>query len=410
MLPAKALFYALLVLLLTSILSGSLIMMAQINRLQFSQFQTRETLIRNANSGINLLRASGETLLNPKHIDLYGNGNDSVVLETTNWGVFKVGRSTAFSNRGNQQRVHTKICLFGHRLEGIQRSALYLTDRNKPLTICGNARIKGTAFLPEAGIKRGFIEGQPYTGEQMIFGAQKQSEKQIIGLGKAMEKILITNIDLEKLPFSMLGDSTHIPFTEKGIQIHDQIITIQNQILKGKVKLSATESVIIAKEATIEHVIIEAPNIIIESGFQGTLQAIASESLTVEPNVILNYPSALLLLPGSENERFVSIDRNAQISGVIIVFSDPLTSNPAHFKLEETGHIIGQVVIAGVAEIRGAITGHLSCNALFLKTEASIYDNHLLDAELSYNELPDVFAGTTLFDSNAPKSIIKWLD
>ena len=107
-------------------------------------------------------------------MDLYGDGQDSISIFKYNWGLFSVGGAMGVQRTVAGRDSLKKTLLIG---EGFQRGsspALYLADRNIPLTLAGRTTVRGTAHLPAAGIKRGSANGQPFVGGSLVYGSQKE--------------------------------------------------------------------------------------------------------------------------------------------------------------------------------------------------------------------------------------------
>jgi len=140
MLKAGSLLYATVMALIIAILSSSLMLFSYFKEQEKIVYLTQEVLFRNALSGIHLAIASDSLISvgDNKYFDLYGNNTDSVVIKKMNWGSYQVILSKAFLKSKSQR----KAALIGSVPDSTCKSALYLQDNGKPLTLCGKTLIK----------------------------------------------------------------------------------------------------------------------------------------------------------------------------------------------------------------------------------------------------------------------------
>src|SRR5882757_8672986 len=176
MLKAGSLFYALSITVIMALLSTSLLLAAHYTRLRIQRDELREETGRNALSGLELLMSDQSPLAYDgaaHETDLFGNRRDSVRLQKKSWGAFDILISEAHHNSLRQ----TLIAETGWQCDATEINALQLADLDRPLSVTGNTRLKGTCYLPKAGIQRAYIEGQSYSGDQLVYGAIKTSER-----------------------------------------------------------------------------------------------------------------------------------------------------------------------------------------------------------------------------------------
>ncbi|MEO1437949.1 MAG: hypothetical protein AAFV80_20575 [Bacteroidota bacterium] len=88
---------------------------------------------------------------------------------------------------------------------------------------------------------------------------------------------------------------------------------------KGKILVIAQNSIVVEANAHLEQVILIAPSIQFKKGFQGSIQAYASDQLIVEEEVQLHYPSILGFIDKNPEEKGqFSIFRKGKVNGLII--------------------------------------------------------------------------------------------
>ena len=164
----------------------------------------------------------------------------------------------------------------------------------------------------------------------------------------------------------------------------------------------------------LEDIILVAPYIHFESNFKGSLQAIARDSILVENGVYLKFPSALgLVKKRGNNEKiqpFIKLLNKSKVEGAIFTHQIQKTQQETKISITKNAKVTGQVYADGWAEIKGNITGSLTCNKLILKTPSSVYENHLLNATINKKALPSNFVGSGLLNARKNKKMIKRLE
>lgn len=421
MIRAGSLFYAIVISLIIAIVSSSLILFAYLSYIQFETFEISQRLQLNADSGLNLLlsKQSLVGLNQKKTIDLYDQDIDRVELTRRSWGAYEIAVSNAiFKNMSVMRTAQT-----GYNQDSINTYSLYLADEDKPLALCGKTKIKGTAFLPKAGVKRAYIEGQTFVGEQLIDGQTKQSSKTLPEFNKALieniqsvfsTKQLSENDSIVLIDSELSADSLINSFLNNSlVLISKNTLKISGGFYSGNIAIISDRQITVSSDANIHDAMLFAPKIIIEKEFRGNLQIFASDSVIIGKNVTLSYPSVIGVIRNerSPNVAAILLNENDTVSGNIFAYkkqSDVLKQ--AGLIISEKSLVYGQAYSNGYADIRGTIYGSLMCNKILLKTPSSIYENHFLNTIIDRSMLSDYFIGINLVEESTNKKVVKWLD
>ena len=422
MLKAGALIYAIFISFLIALTSSSVIFISYSNRVQMDRSFESDRLLNNAESGIQLLLSRQILVATdiPKTVDLYGRGIDSVRLEKRAWGLFDIGISKSFSKRMSQEIV----ALIGSSANKKDSLAIYLLDMDKPLSVCGDTKIRGNCFLPKAGIQRAYIEGKNFTGNKFVEGRTLKSEKTLPVLDKELIK-RIQNIaegtfhlsdSIQDISFLSNRDSSVRSFTKPTIYFTTKApLILDNKILQGNIVIVSSKSVTIKATTQIGGIQIYAPKIIIEDGFSGNLQAFAGDSLVVGKKCKLTYPSVLALYrnKNSKDEIRLTLSEDVTCQGILFAGQD-VSDIKKHvlINISKNDNIYGQVYCTGAVDLKGSIYGSVFCSSFILKTSSSVYENHLLDATIDITRLPEEYGGIVLMQEKAieHKCIVKWLE
>jgi len=406
---SSAMYYALFLSVIFALLLGGLILLSGFNQNFAIQMDIHNRLIDNARSGVAYGQVNFQSLENDTPIDirLFGEGIDSVEITKKAWGAYTVIKANAY----HLQQSATKIAFLGGK-ESEKLPNLYIADHGKPISLCGDARIEGMCFLPKSGLKRAYIEGKSYQGGKMIYGSVQDAEKHLPAIQSnvdltetsAMEFAHWTNYE---------GDSIIRSFQDQGIHIvADTYLSLTNEVVEGQVLITARDSIFVGKDAQLSNTILKAKVIHFEAGFKGTIQAFASERITVEEQVQLLYPSVLAITEKTfpqEQHALIEIREQAQVLGTVFTHSEqPNFRKLPLVRIAPEARINGLVYSMGRTELKGTINGHLYSQKLYLKTAASAYENHLLDGKI-LNELPADFVFANLFTETKQLKQLAWL-
>jgi len=72
--------------------------------------------------------------------------------------------------------------------------------------------------------------------------------------------------------------------------------------------------------------------------------------------------------------------------------------------------ITGLVYCDAIMQHQGCIHGSLYCKKFVLKTVSSIYENHLLDAEVNSTDVSSFFSNPVIIGHNAKRTVIDYLN
>ena len=419
-LQASALSYAVFIMIVVLILLTSVIVLAQLNSRIISNSTIGSDLQSSVNSGINLLLANEGTceIGEKKHIVLFDNVQDSISLSRERWGVFDLCKV----NVEKKHQELSKTFLSGGYQSDQDNIALSLVDKKRPLSVCGNTHIEGDCYVPKAGVKRTIIDGRSFSGTKMIYGKVLYSEAEIptlnghlsgISVGYFISRFILesncTIIEWENLNNGQLEHT----FNEDPIVIYSPTRISLSQIdFQSNIIIISEKGITVNHECNLEDVILCAPCIYLDSDLDATIQCIASDSLVLDENSQLNYPSALIVANDSEGSAgFMKISQGSKINGIVIsnTIHDPRSKGPV-LVIEDAAIIEGQLWCNSFLDISGSVYGPAYVQSFYLKTPSSIYENHLLDAEFNRNRLPEYYTGLELFFDDKTQKVIKWLN
>jgi len=405
MLKGGTLIYTLFILFITSMLA--LLFLGQ-NRLysdEISRMQIAERLEENCLSAINYaLETPSESFQEGAYIDLFARGTDSVFIQKYTWGLMDVISVRAIHHK--QQR--TKTALLGYRPIDSLKTALYLSDRESALHLSGESRIRGAVFLPKAGVKRAYLAGAHYSGDSLIYGKQLPSQKTwplsiaAKGWDTPHQQAERTLLDEESTVHSFAEPTLVLTETEE--------LVLEDITLKGNIWVRSDSLVEVHPTAFLEDVIVTAPVIKVKSGSRISAQLLATDSLIVEEDCLLHYPS--LIAVKSQNNGFISLAANTQVYGDLWYKNGQhLSKTSVEVNIDEQASLTGRLMAEqGNIQLRGKVIGEVFADAFILHHSLGIYKNHLLSAQIDRRALWEAYLFPIKAREKDQANVIKWLN
>lgn len=227
--------------------------------------------------------------------------------------------------------------LVGRKCECGAMAAFWLCDRNRALSLAGDARVDGLVYMPLNGINYTEVNTRYYTGE--------------------------------RIPEARLRiSSSSLPAVDSVQFVHAGRLCRQNG---GRVELSdAARDTVISGSA-----------VRVRKGFRGSLQIFASDSVVVEEGAVLEYPSGIYVDSGEERP-YVVLGKGAQVNGYVIVTSrnsDSQLRYPSY--VQHAGSVLrGLLYVEGSCNLEGDICGAAYVKDCYYHSNGNVYAGTLYDA------------------------------
>lgn len=407
-LPGGALLVAITISFVLSLICGSMLMLAYYAKINTITQQQYRKASRNLQSA--MIVAPAFATEQGMWKDLYGEGTDSVWMQKKRWGIYEVVCVKAHS--GLRELSSTALC--GQAPEQ-KELALMIPGQLNAVKVTGNTRIKGLCMVPRAGLDEVSINGQSFYGNIPAKEDIKESQEfmkiddDIIAYFKDP---LVKHTLRRTLP-TLRSDSIYsVSYSDTLVMYKGgEVLNLENIQIKGCMLLTADSLIVVNRGCVLSQVMLMAPRILFRSGFQGSLQAFASDSLVVQEQCRLDFPSALVLVSNGNNKHpsFVKIKNGAEVSGSILCLSSSGAGNQVpRIILEENSKVHGEVLCTGFTEPKGQIYGSLQSTKLIC-TQGIPQENLLMGAEIDGTKRSEYFAGAVLKKENKKSKVISWL-
>jgi hypothetical protein len=411
-LPAGALVLVLVVSLIIAAILLALVFLTTARRHQLQQDARRQTVRRNAHSGLAYAQARPQLPYFQRQTwDLFGEGTDSVSVEKRPWGVFDVAIVVA----ARQRQADTLLALLGSQFAPGPAVALTLTDEHLPLSINGDAQVRGIAQLPDATPVRAAnlpLSGAARAGEPVTGGVQP-TRPPALGDSALARLRAYAGLKLAAwLPSGSVPTATvragNTSFVGPATVFYQAApVELQHVQLGGQVVVISARRLVVDASAQLDNVLLLAPVVIIKAGFRGRVQIIARDTVELQAGCELLYPSAVCAYSPTQAAQVV-LGPASRVSGVVLA-AQGANGLPPRVRMGAGAAVQGQLFSAGTVENCGAVQGTVTCRRLVYRTSATFYDNYLVNCVLDRPALPPNFLTTALLNAGAATGIVAWL-
>lgn len=257
-------------------------------------------------------------------------GHEKVKLSVERFGLYeKLGFSNGYPD---EYRV-----LVGRRCECDAKAAFWLCDRNRALSLAGDARLGGLVYMPLSGINYTEVNGSYYSGRQLSETCLRISSAELPAV-----------------------DSACFEYAGNLCRRNGETVTLESMM---------RDTVVCGKTVRIV------------SGFSGSLQVFAADSVIVEAGAVLEYPSGIYVDSGDKRP-YVVLESGAEVNGYVIVTSrnsDSQLRYPCYVQ-KKGAKLNGLLYVDGSCNIEGDIRGAVYVKDCYYHSDGNVYAGTLYDA------------------------------
>lgn len=406
---ASALYFVLIISLIVLVLISTFISFLYFQKQYISSYEAEKRVNNNLRYA-ELLIANDDLfrneIIDSTTIDLFGAGDDTVKIVRRKWGLFDFVKIRASYKRANKANV----MFYANAMSDTDTlsATLYLRDKQNLLSLAGDTKIFGRCYLPKAGVKPAIVEGKPFEGKKLIEGIIKNSTNQFPLIDSAIlkEVVLLYDSNYVKEKYSpnyrmyKIDNTIQQSFENYPIIYLDKNkIDIVNTSIAGHCILYSSKEINIYKEAQLMDVILIAPIVRLKKGFKGNVQIFAKDTLLIEDDVELTYPSVLFTYQTRENDSRISIGKNVKITGSILTVDESSEDKNGRMLVSKGTVLRGNIWCEGYLDFNGIMKGCIVTHKFIKSTTSTVYENHLLDVYINGNVLSNKYLFPTIFPS-----------
>jgi hypothetical protein len=393
------------------ILCAAMIMLVYSTRLLTLKEDLDKRLTSNAFSGVQYGMAVRDQLGlgDSITVDLFGDATDSATIYRKPWGLFEV----IVANVNSGQHTRTKSAFVTAKPDEIGMSALLMPESNSPIYMVGDAFITGDAFVPDRKFVSGFLAGKDYERKTFIEGQAMRAPEKMPSLDTTLLAAVTSFAAGSATPYTFT-EITSLPHKPVSFNSRTQLlhrsegITLSDSV-NGNIIIRSDVSITITERATLKNIVLVAPEIRIEDGFVGSVQCFATKFIHIGAESVLEYPSALTLLP-SHNDSTIVIDEHSRVTGIVVIPGmNTQTQGASIFHLKKGAVLHGQAYINGRSDIRGSVMGHITTRQFVVSSKDSEYADYLLDGKLNAKERGVELPGSLLWAHTRQMVVAQWV-
>jgi len=394
MIRSSALYISLIVSLLILMICGGMLLIGYTYRMQDRKQERMLRLRRNLDSGRELLLLQTFKADTSMRISLFTDADstltDSVALEKRSWGLYEMGTVRTWQAGDTLSKSFLMAAAMEDALQ-----VFYLADEDRPVSISGKSKIRGTAYLPKSGIKAAYVGGSGYADKTLVYGRILESGRTLKSTDSLAWNQLVSWI-------SGLDRSKYEAHVRLSSERKQEIIV-------------ADSSITVDASARLAHVILVAPYIHIESNFEGSLQALASDSISTGARVKLRYPSALAVLkPDTAGYQVrIRLGQENLLEGQAIAYEKKRSQQMPVLEIGASSLVKGELWSRGYVTLgkNSRVEGAVSAIRLLSRIEGAIYENYLIDVTLDRPALSKYYLSNRLIQSTKKKNkVLCWLN
>lgn len=399
---AGSLFYALILMLLIGVVLSVLLLSSGANKLFKTKMELENELIDFNKSGIQYGLAFYNELDSIYKEETPFNNSFKLSVKKEKWGFIDLLYCKTNFNKDTINKIGFVGKTFYNNL------ALYLSDFDKPLYL-HNATITGNCKLPNSDYNRLLISNNNIEVNKIVGNISNSKEELPL-----FKKNINLNLHLlKKFKYSEIIQNSNLnnSFKNTGKLIYlDDGKNIENIKITGKFVIRSYDSICVKKSAILTNVIIVSPKVYIESGFKGSIQIFASQSVMIDNNVVLESPSFISL----KNERrsknaSIIFKENSKLFGGILIQGKTKDINTNMLSINHDALVVGKIYCKGKTELKGTVLGAIYTDKFFLDTGDSKYDNAIKDGTIKALKNDFVYMDFGL-TKNTNFEILKWVN
>lgn len=280
--------------------------------------------------------------------DLHSN----IYMEHYPWGLYECICLSTFD------RSLKNVYLVGKAKDIDCMPALWLCERENTFSLSGEAEIVGNLYLPRNGISYVQFDLGKYRGELISSSLIHTSDKELPSMDstflKTMEEMKeVVPAFLSEIPnqyYSFQNEPIYAVIPEK---------TRESFYAKGRLVLYG-DRVIIPATWELSDILLIAKHVTVESGFSGSMQIMASDTVVMEEGAYLHYPSGVYL-NGNNDKTYFHICKDARLEGYAVIKGDIENGSgfvvDIHSRLDKGSILTGLLYVDGIAHIEGTVSG-----------------------------------------------------
>lgn len=367
---------------LVSLLVLFALSLADLECQEYQVYHTRKQRILDLHSAVarycidsNMFYGQGDMV----RVKLFDMSASHVVLTRKDWGLYEV----LAAKSDYLPLSYTVVC--GKARGSDLDAAIWIRDRARPLSLSGNTRIDGQAYVPQSGINYTGVSGEIFYGDYVEQSAMRISSGQLPSIdSSSLNNIQNYRDSISQAWYFRNSQAEYVDHSAPTALLYgknsDTVYHLGgNQILYG-------DKLTISADSHLDGIVLVARTIAIEDGFHGCGQFFCTDSLLIGMGVHLSAPSGLFV-SGHEHP-YIAIGKNSKVEGYVIVLNGGKEDKELLYPSlaqQRGSQISGLVYIDGAAMLAGVVNGSAFLGDCFTQVNGRKCPGVLRDVQFSYD-------------------------
>lgn len=304
--------------------------------------------------------------------------HSSVYFDIYPWGLYECINMYNFD-----KTIHT-VHIIGKSQDSYRSPAIWVCDRDHSISLSGEAEISGELFLPKNGINYINPSFDTFRGDIIPAAKIHTSNKDLPSVDSTylqlMRDLRNPSVSVSQIPLEYHSFSNDV--------IYASVTDNEDIYAKGRIILYG-DKIHISSSCKISDIILIARYVTIESGFSGALQIMASDTVEIEKNVYLHYPSGVYI-HGNRDKAFLHIGSDSNIEGYAIIEGNAEGGNgfvaDIHYRQEHGSQLTGLLFVDGIAHLEGSVVGAAYLKECYYLSGEKMYSGLIYNAKITRSE------------------------
>ena len=295
-----------------------------------------------------------------------------VKIEPEPWGLYE---SVCFTV-GRPEFGQAK--LMGLRAPSALGAGFYHPENRMSVTLAGNTNILTQACLPRNGFLYGQLNARFFNGRE-VSPSQMKPASPSFPAPSAQARARVDSIFSAYADGGDIPAHVTVPFYRHGALVLSAPDDISHCELNGKIVVTG-QRLKVDSTCRFSDIVLVCSSLVIGRGFQGSMQVFARDSVTVEPQTRLLYPSGIYA------GRWVSLSDSAQVNGYIVVNPGGETGIAHPHYVSTPGSLVrGFIYVNGNAQLQGVVSGSVFVREAMYYAPTGYYRGMICDFTLLEN-------------------------
>ena len=312
---------------------------------------------------------------------LFDKKESGVTVSVKRWGLYEVAAIRS---------KHVPIVLsqlVGKAVPSRADAALYVADRNRPLSFAGTTGVTGSVYAPQSGINYTELMGVPYTGREIEDGDNHVSRSMLPPLDSTVFSYLDSLIRMRPKAWYHLN----VPQPDNSFLVQTSLAYSRNADetfnMSGN-RILYADDLLIKKDSKLDGVLVFARSAVVEDGFEGCMQLFCTDSIVLGRNAHLRSPSGLYV-SNEDIHPCITMRRGSRVDGYVVALTggrEDMTLDDPCLRQDDDTVVEGLVYVDGTARVSGRVHGSAYLRDCFYVESEEKYPGVLYNCDFAQAE------------------------